>query len=213
MRNAHSAAEGISSDAVTGLFDLVVDGVCWAGSTFAVDVDKASNADAGESVDIELLIAGAVGSADSQLSIIVARSDAGSADSLDKVVVRETSADIIDHSFVESADWDGNNGINGNDDLFSALALNELVALGADAVEVIDVVCGIGRTDIAGSSDEVVTIVTIASPITIYLVFAADWVGGVEFVAHSVLHVVVEDTDTFAQNVVVDLVGRAHNSL
>ena len=124
MRNAHSAAEGISSDAVAGLFDLVIDGVCRAGSTFAVDVDKTSNADAGESVDIELLIAGAVGSADSQLSIIVARSDAGSADSLDKVVVRETSADIIDHSFVESTDWDGNNGISGNNDLFSALALS-----------------------------------------------------------------------------------------
>lgn len=45
------------------------------------------------------------------------------------------------------------------------------------------------------------------------MVFAADGVVGVELEADAVFHVVVEDTDALAQNVVVDLVGRTHDAL
>ena len=124
MRNAQSAAESISSDAIASLFELIVDRVCWAGFACAVDVDEASDANTGEGVDVELLIVGAVGSADSQLGIIITRSDAGCADSLDEIVVRETGADIVDQSFVESTDWDGCHRNNGNDNLFSAFTLD-----------------------------------------------------------------------------------------
>lgn len=65
MRNAFSAAESISSDAIADLFDLIVDGVGWAGSACAVDIDEASDTNACQSVDIELLVVGAVRPTDS----------------------------------------------------------------------------------------------------------------------------------------------------
>jgi hypothetical protein len=147
------------------------------------------------------------------LSIVVARSNAGCADSPDEVMVRETGANIVDQSFVESAYRSIVYGRKRHDDLESALTLNEFVALSTDAVKTIDVVGGVRRTDITDGSDQVVADIANAPLITVYLVSATDWVVGVEFVAVAVLHVVVEDTDTFAQNVIVDLVGRAYDAL
>ena len=87
-----------------------------------------------------MLVAGAVGSADGQLSVIVAGSNAGCADSLDEVVIGETGADVVDQSFVESTYGNIDNGRNRNDDLESALTLDEFVSLSAQAVKASDVV-------------------------------------------------------------------------
>ena len=102
---------------------------------------------------------------------------------------------------------------NRDDDLKSAFSLDELVALCTDTVEVAEVVCRVGRTDITDGADEEISISADAPLVGVYLVVAADRVDWIELIANSVFHVVVEDTDTFAQNVIVDLVERAHDCL
>ena len=87
-----------------------------------------------------------------------------------------------------------------------ALSLHEDVSSGAVAAEGVELVGGVGGTDIADGADEEEAVCTLAPLVLIHLVLAADGVVGVELDALLVIHVVAEDADALAEDVVVYLV-------
>lgn len=108
---------------------------------------------------------------------------------------------------VKSALRDGSYwGLWGRDPSLSAFSLDEDVASSTVAAESVKIIGRVGRADVTDGSDEVVTIGALTSLIFVFLILSADGVVRVELETLSVLHVVAEDADTLAENVVVYLV-------
>ena len=58
----------------------------------------------------------------------------------------------------------------------------------------------------ANSTNQVVSLGTTTSLISVYFILSTDRVEGAVGVADAVFHVIAEDTNTFAEDIVVDLV-------
>lgn len=114
---------------------------------------------------------------------------------------------------VESTFWDDGGWSDGCwvVDL-TALAGLVAVALGALAGESADDVGRVGRADIAEPSYEVVTLGADASFISVDLVSAAGGLIVNVRVADALCHVVAQDADAFAEDIIVDLVEGAINN-
>jgi len=188
----------------------VVDGESGADSTFVSEISKSSNTVACQRSKIYLLIFSTSGQAESKLRVIVVRRHTVGAHSSHEVEVGEAGADATDVLFVESAVGGCRAGrFNGRNPSKSAFSLNKDIALSTVAAGCSEVVSGVGRADIADSSDEVEAMIAFASLISVDFISATDGVLRVELVAVSIFHVEAQDTDTFTENIVVDLVGGA----
>jgi hypothetical protein len=210
LGNTNSRAVGVPIDADAGLLISAVDGVGGADTTLSVDVVESSEADALESVEVELLVGSAGGSADSQLGVVDVRGSTFSAGTLDQVESREAGADIIDQLLVEPTSRDYRSWrYRGR--VVNCTALSGLVdvALGALAGEGGDDIGGVGGADIAESTDEEESIGADAAFVAVYLVSATDGVAFDVGIAGTIGHVVPQDADALAEDVVVDLVDGA----
>jgi hypothetical protein len=75
-----------------------------------LNIHESTAADTSVGVDVQNLVGPAFRSADGILRVIVVRGNTVGADSLDRIEVRQASADSIDILLIESADnWDWNN--------------------------------------------------------------------------------------------------------
>lgn len=151
------------------------------------------------------------GQAEGQLGVVaVAWGSAVCANSANEVEVGEAGADSTDDFLVDSAvGWLRSGRFNGGNPSESALSLDKNVSLGAVAAGGGEVVGGVGWADVADCSDEEEAVIALASFVSVDFVSAANRVLGIELVAVSVFHVEAENADTFAEDVVVDLVGGA----
>lgn len=149
-------------------------------------------------------------SADSELGVIDVGSSAFSADSFDQIEIVKAGADAVYSSFVESASRDdGGRGLGRRSVGSAAFSLDEDVSRGAVTRKGVHVVSGIWGADIADASDQIVSSCTDTSLALVYLISSANWVRLDIGVADAVSHVVAEDTDALAEDVVVDLINRA----
>lgn len=94
----------------------------------------------------------------------------------------------------------------------TAFSSFEDVALGALAGKSAEDVGGVGRADIAESSDEIESLGTDAALVTIYLISSAGRIILDVGVADAVGHVVPQDANAFAKDVVIDLIDGAVDS-
>lgn len=91
----------------------------------------------------------------------------------------------------------------------AALTLNQNVALSAVAVEGVDVVGGVRRTDVADSLNQEVPLCADTAFVFVDFVLAADWVARVEGTTNTVVVPEASLTNALAEDVVVDLVEWA----
>lgn len=148
--------------------------------------------------------------ADGELGIIDVGSSTVGANSFNDVEVFKAGADVADKAFVDFTS--GHNGCGGlwrRSVWFAAFTLEEHISICAITRKSGQIVGGVRRADVAEPSDEVVSSCTDTSLALVYLVSSTDGVSLDVGVADSVAHVVAENADTLAENVVVYLINGA----
>ena len=221
VRDALAAVEDIPLDTVTFLIKLVVDSIGWANSTLSVDQLEASNADTLQTSKVQVGIRAALGPADAHCRLVVVGGSTVGANTSDQVEVLPALADVVDEHLVDAADGNRNGRRHGRRDVdFEALSPAnaqlsglELVALDAVAGAGPGVVGGVGGTDVADGFDAAEAIVADAPLIPVDFVPAADGVVRVEGEALAVAHVVADETNALAEDVIVHLVDGAGDLL
>lgn len=139
------------------------------------------------------------------MGIVVVGFTAVSTGTLDEVEATSALADLSDEFFVESAgDWWGSRGHWRRGVDAGAVAVKKGITFDALAAERVDVVGGVGFAGVTLVTDEIVAKVADASAILVDFVGAANW-GSAEGNAFVSSHVVAEDADALAENVVIDL--------
>ena len=76
----------------------------------------------------------------------------------------------------------------------------------------IDIVGGVGRTEVTDGSNKEEAIIANTSLIFVDFISSADGILGIELMAYSIIHVVAQNTNTLAQNIVVDLIDWTINN-
>ena len=129
--DAGSTVEGVSIDAIAVGFGFVVDGVGWALSALALDVDEPTVAYTGIRVDVKNLVFAAIRSADGVLRVVVVGGNTVGADSQDEVEIFQASAYSVEILLVDAANNRDRNNNRRCDIGKSALALDEFISIRA----------------------------------------------------------------------------------
>ena len=215
LGNALSTVEIVTLDTVTSLIKSIVEGKSRASSAHSINSLESSDTDAGHTGQIQLLVSSASRSANRHLGIVVLGRRTEGTDSLDEVEVGSALADIVDENLVESADRNYFGGDDRSSPDFVALSsfsigsLQEFKPSDAVARTGVEIIGRIRRANVTDGLDTVIAIVAYASFISIDFIPSADGVVGVEREALSVAHVISDQTNALAEDIVVDLIDRA----
>jgi hypothetical protein len=144
------------------------------------------------------------------LGVIDVGSSTVSANTFNEVEILKAGADIADESFVYFTSghyrlrWLWRRGV-----WLAAFTLEEHISVGAIAGKGCQIVGGIRRADVTESSNEVISSRADTSLALVYLISSTDRVSLDVGIADSIAHVVAENADTLAEDVVVYLINWA----